>query len=51
MSEVELVRVQWFEHDCDWISKYCDEFHTRSVMIPRPVLNNYVALDLKWRTS
>lgn len=27
------VYVYWYEHDCEWISKYCDEHHLRGALI------------------
>ena len=32
--EGEMVPVFYYEHDCDWVSKYCDENHRRSAMVP-----------------
>ncbi len=29
MSKDDIVRVHWYDHDCPWITKYCDEHHTR----------------------
>jgi hypothetical protein len=34
----EPVTVFWYEHDCDWITKYCDEHHRRSGTVSRIVL-------------
>lgn len=25
--------VYWYDCDCDWISKYCDENHRRSALV------------------
>lgn len=33
--------VSWYEHDCDWITKYCDEHHQRYATIPVDVLEQY----------
>lgn len=38
----EVVSVSWYEHDCDWITKYCDEEHRRSAFVPVSVLDQYV---------
>lgn len=35
---VEPVTVFWYDHDCDWITKYCDEHHRRSGTVSRIVL-------------
>lgn len=40
----EQVTVYWYEHDCEWISKYCDEHHRRSGTVSRIVLET-VAQD------
>lgn len=34
----EAVQVFWYEHDCEWLSKYCDEHHRRSALVPRSAL-------------
>lgn len=38
-----LVMVTWYEHGCDWITKYCDENHTRSALVPRKILDDPLA--------
>jgi hypothetical protein len=38
----EPVSVTWYEHDCEWITKYCDEHHARTALVPRDVLAQYV---------
>lgn len=40
MSE-ELVSVSWYEHDCDWISKYCDDYHRVFSAVPVSILAHY----------
>lgn len=40
----EFVWVTWYEHDCDWISKYCDEFHAVRAKVPIAELE-------KWRVE
>lgn len=35
----EKVTVYWYEHDCDWITKYCDEHHKHSAQVMRIVLD------------
>ena len=39
----EPVLVMWYEHDCPWITKYCDEEHLRRATVPRDVLSQYVS--------
>ena len=34
----ETVLVSWYEHDCDWITKYCDENHRKYAVVPRAIL-------------
>lgn len=34
----EVVQVFWYEHDCEWLSKYCDEHHRRSSRVSRAAL-------------
>jgi hypothetical protein len=34
----DLVRVFWYDCDCEWVTKYCEEFHRRSALVPRGVL-------------
>lgn len=38
MSE-KMVRVWWYSHDCEWITKCCDEAHVQSVVVPESLLN------------
>lgn len=33
--------IHWYEHDCEWISKYCDEHHLRSATVSRTVLETF----------
>lgn len=35
------MRVYWYECDCDWLTKFCDEFHRRTADIPLDVLKEY----------
>jgi len=34
----ERVRVYWYEHDCEWITKYCEEEHLVSMLLPKNFL-------------
>jgi hypothetical protein len=36
------VTVYYYDHTCEWISKYCDEHHRRHAVIPVDVLAKYV---------
>lgn len=36
-----LVLVSWYEHECDWISKYCDETHKVYAVVPEKLLRKY----------
>jgi hypothetical protein len=36
---LEQVRVYWYDHTCDYISKYCEEHHQRSAYLPRLTLD------------
>lgn len=40
----EFVWVTWYEHDCDWVTKYCDDMHTVRAKVPVEELE-------KWRIS
>lgn len=33
--------VYWYNCDCDWLSKYCDEHHRATARIPLAVLRSY----------
>lgn len=41
----QSIRVSWYDHDCDWITKYCDEYHTRSALVPLSVLEQYITKE------
>jgi hypothetical protein len=43
----ETVYVYWYDHDCAWITKYCDEHHRAGANIPLDVLNSYVVKEAK----
>lgn len=34
----EMVRVYWYDHACEWVTKYCDEHHRRSALIQKQAL-------------
>lgn len=36
-----IVPVHYYTCDCDYISKYCDEYHTAYARIPKSVLDEY----------
>lgn len=39
----EFVRVAWYDHDCDWLTKYCDENHRKFAWIPMSVVRQYAS--------
>ena len=42
----KIIRVYWWDHgiaDCSYITKYCEEFHRKSALIPVDVLRKYAA--------
>ena len=42
MNEDKKVYVSWYDHDCDYISKYCDEYHSVGASVPLSVLRPYI---------
>lgn len=32
------IAVYYYEHSCEWVSKFCDEHHQRSALVPVSVL-------------
>ena len=38
----EYVQVKWFECNCDWISKYCEEYHQRRAWVEKSGLDRLV---------
>ena len=39
----DMVLVSYYEHSCEWVSKYCDENHKRSAWVPRAALSAALA--------
>lgn len=37
----DTVRVSFTTCDCEWWTKYCDDYHTKTAYVPREVLNRY----------
>lgn len=37
----KMIRVTWFDCDCDWITKYCEGAHKKSALIHPDVLEQY----------
>ena len=37
----EMVLVSWYDCDCPWWTKLCDEFHRKSCLIPKSVLREW----------
>ena len=46
----EMIRVYWYDHDCEWISKYCETEHSRSSLLPLEMLQRY-ATNAAWSSS
>lgn len=42
MNEDKNVYVSWYDHDCDYISKYCEEYHEHTASVPLSVLRPYI---------
>lgn len=42
------MRVSWYEHDCDWLTKYCDEHHQRSATVPADAFMDLVDNGDEW---
>ncbi len=42
MTNEETVTVYYYDHDCDYISKYCDEFHIGIARIPLSKIREWV---------
>lgn len=30
--------VHYYEHDCEWLTKYCDEYHRKTAVVPTTAL-------------
>jgi hypothetical protein len=45
MPEAEEVWVTWYDCDCAFISKYCDENHVSRALVPVAVLNKFTKGD------
>jgi hypothetical protein len=41
----DYVTVSWFEHDCEWVSKYCYEHHEVHARVPVDVLTQYTSKE------
>lgn len=37
----DTVTVSWYTCDCEWITKYCDEEHYATAVVPKSVLSEY----------
>lgn len=37
----EPILVHWYDCNCEWITKYCDEYHQKSAYIPADVVREY----------
>lgn len=41
----DSVTVRWYDCNCAWVTKFCDEEHTRFAIVPRDVLLRYMQRD------
>ena len=41
MNEEKSVVVRYYDCECEWRTKYCDEYHVRVVRIPLSVVREY----------
>lgn len=42
---IDLVTIHWYDCNCDWLTKYCDEHHLRTARTPREILDRYTKED------
>lgn len=42
MTHDKKVWVSWYNHNCEYISKYCDEYHRVGASVPLSVLSEYM---------
>jgi transcriptional regulator with XRE-family HTH domain len=40
-SNSEMIAVAWYEHTCEWVTKFCDEHHLRYAHVPADALKRY----------
>lgn len=38
---MNTVRVSWYDCDCEWLLKYCDDYHRTYASVPVKVLEKY----------
>lgn len=38
---MNTVPVSWYDCDCEWLSKYCDDHHRKYAHVPVEVLEKY----------
>lgn len=48
MTDEKRVYVSWFDCNCEWRSKYCDEYHKVGASVPENVLNQYNPRRIEW---
>jgi hypothetical protein len=41
MTDEKTVTVRFYTCNCEWTSKYCDEYHTAVAHVPVSVLETY----------
>lgn len=41
MIETECVTIYYWDHQCPWVSKYCEENCMRKALLPTDILRKY----------
>lgn len=42
------IRVWWYDCDCPWQTKYCDEHHSKSALVPAAAFQDLVEHGDEW---
>lgn len=42
MDEEKTIVVSWQSCDCEWWTKFCDLYHTKSARVPLSLIENWV---------
>ena len=48
---MKYITVSWYDCDCEWTTKYCDEEHRRYARVPVSVLRTYAYFDPERREN
>lgn len=48
MPDEETRYVPWYMCNCEWASKYCDDYHRAGARIPLSVLEQYEAKEVRY---